>query len=684
MSGTTVVEHERPGPTPASSESQARFRPELQGVRALASLLVVVYHVWLDRISGGVDVFFIVSGFLISGQLYRALLRGRIQLRPMWGRMIKRLFPAAMTVLLTVAVASALLLPQDRWFQTIHEIFASALFYENWQLAADSVDYFAQHNSASLVQHFWSLSIQGQFYLLWPLLFLGLGFLARSRGWSLRRIVNTMLFALFAVSLAYSVYLTAVDQPLAYFHGLTRVWEFALGGLMAMFLDKFTLPRGLRVVLGWIGVAGLVLCGIVLRVDSVFPGWIALWPTLSAGLVLVAGQTDTVVGADRWLSSKPLGYLGNLSYSLYLWHWPVLVFYLVVRDRVAVGLLGGAVVIALSFLLSILTYHFIETPIRVSKIGTVNRWGAYRFGVVALAPVLVAAGVWGGYTSAQANYSIALDDPDHPGAQAHAPGFVYRGSETASIVPPTLKLPEDWAGITDDKCANSPLDDELKICTENPAGPPKKHIVLTGDSHMQQYLAAFLPMVRTEGWAVTSMLKGACPFSTNADLMPGDASCLNWNEAAAAEITKMHPDAVVTLASINTHGGGITETTPEGFVSQWSAMDKAGIPVIALRDNPRFSFNMAACVAQYSPADPRCTLNRSAVQPATPSYEAVSGVPRNVSFVDFTDYFCTRETCPPVVGNVLVYMDDNHLTATYLTTLSPIADKQVKAALKWR
>ncbi|GAA3568549.1 acyltransferase family protein [Amycolatopsis ultiminotia] len=681
MSGTTAVAPARPGP-PAPSEAQARFRPELQGVRALASVLVVVYHVWLDRISGGVDVFFLVSGFLITGQLYRALLRGRIQLRSTWGRMIKRLFPAAMTVLLTVVVVSLLLLPADRWFQTIREVFASALFYENWQLAADSVDYFAQHNSASVVQHFWSLSIQGQFYLLWPILFVGLGLLVRRLGWSLRHTVTLLLVVFFAASLAYSVYLTNVDQPLAYFHGLTRVWEFALGGLMAMFLDSFTLPRVLRILLGWIGVAGLVLCGILLRVDSVFPGWIALWPTLSAGLVLVAGQTGSKLGADRWLSSKPLGYLGNISFSLYLWHWPVLVFYLVARDRVAVGLLGGAVVLGVSFVLSVLTYHLIENPIRLSKIGTVKRWGAYRFGVLALAPVLVGAGIWGGVSSSQANFTITADDQDHPGAVAHTPGFVYRGSANPSIVPPTLKLPEDWAGITDDKCTTSPRNQELKVCTQKPQGTPKKRVVLVGDSHMQQYLAAYLPLVDSAGWEVTSMLKGACPFSTDADLMPGDQGCIDWNKAAADEVVAMHPDAVVTLGSVNTRAG-ITETTPQGFVNQWSRMDQAGIPVVALRDNPRFAFNMAACVAQRSPQDPACTLPRASVLPPAPTYQTAKGVPPNVSFLDFTDYFCTGDSCPAVVGNVLVYMDDNHLTATFLTTLAPVVGKEMTDALRW-
>ncbi|WP_084145266.1 acyltransferase family protein [Amycolatopsis jejuensis] len=682
MSGTTVAAPARSGKPPPGPGAQARFRPELQGVRALASVLVVVYHVWFDRISGGVDVFFLVSGFLITGQLYRALLRGRIDLRATWGRMIKRLFPAAMTVLLTVVVVSQLLLPQDRWFQTIREVVASALFYENWQLAADSVDYFAQHNSASLVQHFWSLSIQGQFYLLWPLVFVALGLLVRRAGWSLRRTVNLLLLAVFTVSLAYSIYLTAADQPLAYFHGFTRLWEFALGGLMAMFLDAVSLPRLLRIALGWIGVAGLVLCGVLLDVDQVFPGFVALWPTLSAGLVLVAGQTGSGVGADRWLSSKFLGYLGNLSYSLYLWHWPVLVFYLVARERVAVGLLGGTVVVGLSFVLSMLTYHLIEDPIRRSKIGTVHSWGAYRFGVLALAPVLVASGIWQGVSSAEANFEIAVGDPDHPGAVAHAQGFTYRGEPSPAILPPTVQLTDDWARMPPDRCRISPRSKELQICTQNPARKPRKRVVLVGDSHIQQYLATYLPAVVSDGWQVSTMLKGACPYSATSDLMPGDKGCQDWNKAATDEILATRPDAVITLASINSKPG-LHERTPDGFVDIWSRLDRAGIPVVALRDSPRYSFNLAACVAQRSPGDLACSTPRAAAVPEVPSYERAADVPDNVTFMDFTDYFCDDRRCRAVVGNVLVYMDDNHLTATFHTTLAPIAVKQLKRELQW-
>ncbi|WP_415654155.1 acyltransferase family protein, partial [Saccharomonospora xinjiangensis] len=249
---------EESGSAPLSSVRQQRkFRPELQGLRALAAGLVVVYHVWLGRVSGGVDVFFFVSGFLITGQLFRASVRGRIEFRPFWGRMFKRLFPAALTVIVVSAGVALLWLPEHRWIQTAKEVLASALYYENWQLAADSTDYLAQHSGASIMQHFWSLSIQGQFYLVWPLLIALLMLLARPFGWNLRITLLTVLSSLFAGSLAYSVWLTEVNQPFAYFNSLTRVWEFALGGLLALTIDRVVLPRWLAVVAGWLGVVGL-------------------------------------------------------------------------------------------------------------------------------------------------------------------------------------------------------------------------------------------------------------------------------------------------------------------------------------------------------------------------------------------------------------------------------------------
>ncbi|WP_410582134.1 acyltransferase family protein [Amycolatopsis sp. lyj-108] len=664
-------------------ETERRFRPEIQGLRALACVLVVVYHVWLGRISGGVDAFFLISGFLVTGQLYRAAARGKIEYRPMWGRMIKRLFPAALTVLLLVVAASVVLLPQNRWFQTIKEVVASALYVENWRLAADSTDYFAQHNSASVVQHFWSLSIQGQFYVVWPLL-VGLVLLVvrRTRG-DVRPMLLGVLGAVFAASLAYSVWLTAVDQPLAYFDSLTRVWEFALGGLLALAVDKVSVPRPARVVFGWAGVAGLVSCGLVLQVGTVFPGYLALWPTLSAALVILAGHTASKGGADRFLSSRPLKYLGDLSYALYLWHWPILVFYLVVRDREEVGLRGGAVIITLSFALAILTHHLVEKPVRVSAIGAGNRWGAYRFGVLAMAVVLAASGAWqwAGVRQAE-NYAIAVDDPDHPGALAHTEGFTYWGATDAALVPSFVAVSEDWAGIDPARCGSSPRNADLEVCTSQTSGHPHRRIVVTGDSHAGQFLGALLPVAEKKNWEVTSILRGGCPFSTDSDTVPGDQSCIDWNTAVVDEIVTARPDAVLTIGTRDVKPG-VEERVPGGYIAQWRKVDEAGIPVLAVRDNPRFGQSPSACAESRGAEAPECATPRYDLYAAEPPYETLPDLPPNVRFLDFSDYFCTAEVCPPVIGNVLVYLDDNHVSGTYMSTMSTVAEKAITEALGW-
>ncbi|WP_340685589.1 acyltransferase family protein [Amycolatopsis coloradensis] len=664
-------------------ETERRFRPEIQGLRALACVLVVVYHVWLGRISGGVDAFFLISGFLVTGQLHRAAVRGRIEYRPMWGRMIKRLFPAALTVLLLVVAVSLVLLPQNRWFQTIKEVVASALYLENWQLAADFTDYFAQHDSASVVQHFWSLSIQGQFYVVWPLL-VGLVLLvARRTRHNVRSMLLGVLGAVFVASLAYSVWSTAVDQPPAYFDSLTRVWEFALGGLLALVLDRVSVPRPARVVFGWVGVAGLVSCGLVLQVGTVFPGYLALWPTLSAALVILAGDTAFKAGADRFLSSRPLTYLGDLSYALYLWHWPILVFYLVARDREEVGLRGGAVIIALAFVLAVLTHHLVEKPVRVSAIGTANRWGAYRFGAATLAAVLAAAGAWQWVSVSQAErYSIAVDDPDHPGALAHTEGFTYWGAADAALVPSFVAVSEDWAGIDPARCGTSPRNADLEICTSQTSGHPTRRIVVTGDSHAGQFLGALLPIAEKKNWEVTSILRGGCPFSTDSDTVPGDQSCIDWNAAVVDEIVTTRPDAVMTIGTRDVKPG-VEERVPSGYVAQWRKVDDAGIPVLAVRDNPRFGQSPSACVEARGVTAPECATPRSELYAAQPPYETLPDLPPNVRFVDFSDYFCTAEVCPPVIGNVLVYLDDNHVSGTYMSTMSAIAEKAITEALGW-
>ncbi|MGB3443921.1 MAG: acyltransferase family protein [Actinophytocola sp.] len=660
--------------------SGRKFRPELQGLRALAVVLVIVYHVWLDRVSGGVDVFIMISGFLLTGQLTRAVTRGRIEFRPLWGRMVKRLFPAALTVLVAVMAVSLIVLPEPRWFQTIREVVAAALYFENWQLAADSVDYFAQNNGKSPVQHFWSLSIQGQLFIALPLLIVLVGFLARRLGGGLRIWVAGTLGVVGAASLAYSIYLTAVNQPLAYFNSFTRIWEFVLGGLLALFVDSITLPRLVRVVLGWLGVAALVSCGLLLHVGTVFPGYAALWPTLAAAMVLLAGATESRAGADRFLSSRPLRYVGDISYSLYLWHWPVLIFYLAYRDIPRVGIKGGAMIIGVSFVLAMLTHRFVEEPARTSRYGEKGGWGAYKFGIVLLVPVLALAGTWQFATAKRAEFAFTINDPDHPGAAARYPGFRYQGAEDVEAVPPPVAIPDDWGSSDGMDCAADPGYGG-SICTTRVEGAPVKRVVAIGDSHMQQFLPALRPIAEKRHWELTFFLKGACPFSTDV-YIPEPQDCSAWNTLAHNKILDMKPDAVFTQATRDARVG-LTEQTPSGYLAEWQALVSARIPVVAVRDTPRHAFDPPACAQVHGPEAPQCSSPRLEMFSPTPPWLTLSGIPDGVKFVDLTDYLCAETTCPPIIGNVWVYRDFNHPTATYMRTLSPIVEEQLLTALKW-
>jgi peptidoglycan/LPS O-acetylase OafA/YrhL len=659
------------------------FRPELQGLRALAVVLVVVYHVWVGRVSGGVDVFFVVSGFLLTGQLVRAAERGDLDVRRRWARSFGRLVPAASVVLVTTAVAGALVLPEGRWVQTAREIAAAALFLENWQLAADSVDYAARSNVASAAQHFWSLSVQGQFLLLWPLLFAVVALAGRNAAGQLRRTATLVLLAVFAASLVYSVELTISNQPLAYFHTLTRLWEFAMGGLLALHGDRLPLTRGERVAAGWTGVVGLVACGAVIPVASAFPGVAALWPTGCAALVLVAGVTGVRGGIDRVLVARPVRYLGDVSFGLYLWHWPVLVLYLQASRQDSPGLWAGVLIIGAALGLAVLTYECVEKPL-ARRPGGLR--GQTRLAATGTAVVLAVALAWQGTAALHVDQEATLGDPAHPGARAL---LSDEEVEPGPFLPSAMAVTEDWVRIERWDCAPMaafPMD----VCAlplpvadgaEEP-DPPARRIVVVGDSHAQQLTGALLPLAREHNWQLIAMVRGACPFSTASEVVPDEADCLAWNAAAADEITALRPDAVVTLATRDARVGQ-TEQTPTGFVEQWRRLEAQGIPVLALRDNPRFDHSVPDCV-QTRPDDiGGCGADRAAIYAPTPPWTDLPDLPGNVAFVDIADAVCDADRCSPVIGNVLVYMDDNHLTATYSTSMADLLAGQIQEGLGW-
>nr|WP_258061670.1 acyltransferase family protein [Arthrobacter sp. ZGTC412] len=667
------------------------FRPEVQGLRALAVLMVVAYHVWLGRVSGGVDIFLLISAFLLTLSFVRKAETGRpFGLLAHWLHLFKRLLPAAVVVILGVLAGTRLILPQSRWPEVLDQAWASLLYSQNWLLAETAVDYYAQdHAGASPLQHFWSLSIQGQVFILWPVIFAGsaalLALLRRVPALSrvnYRGVLALVFGAVFAFSLAYSVEQTATNQAYAYFDTRARLWEFALGSLLALALPYLKPARVLRVVLGWTGLVAMVSCGLLLTVDRSFPGYVALWPTLAAAAIIVGGQTGSRCGVDRFLSSKPLVALGDNSYALYLWHWPVLVLALAATGVEAPNLSQGLGIVGAAVVLAVLTTRFVEKPLRDWHWPKRRAW---RTAVVIVACGTVLAGpvaVWQTTLTAEESATAAQPRELTPGAAALTPKNAPVPVPEAKIIPGPAALDHDWAGIhapcTGANATSNPI---LEGCRQAvPEGETTKRIVVLGDSHSQQYLGALAPIAAARGWELVTLLMPACRFG--AESAERSAECNAYNQASAAYVLEHQPDAVFTVASL-THEEAPFETEVPGYLEGVRSFADAGIEIIGIRDNPRFTFNMPECIQRNGPDAPECSVSLEKSLASPSPLESYAGQVQGLHLMDMSDFICARGVCPGVVGNVYVYKDDNHLTRTYVESMVPMFEQRLLAATGW-
>jgi peptidoglycan/LPS O-acetylase OafA/YrhL len=660
--------------------SASSHRPEIQGIRALAALLVATFHIWLGRVSGGVDVFIVVSGFLITTSLLGQAERyGRIDFVKFWAGLARRLLPAALTVLLAIVMASWLWLPKARWGDTIREVAASALYVENWQLAFSAVDYLDRENAVSPLQHFWALSVQGQFYLLWPLLVAAAIVLAARMGRPLRGTLFSLLAVAFVGSLAYSIYATAANQPFAYFNTFARIWEFSAGGLLAIALPSLSLPVLARTLLGWIGVIGMLTCGVVLQVGDVFPGYAALWPTLAAVMIIVAGTSGSAVGADRLLGSRPLVAIGDISYGIYLWHWPILIFYRSFVDGRPMGLLDGIVILVPSILLAWLTTRYVEAPIRAAKGRDPKPGRTLRFAGAALAGMLMVTGAWAAhYLEARAfdRRSVVLGSGDYPGAMALEDGFQYAGAPNVPVYPGPLYVRRDLPDVYADECHQQHESSEVIRC-EYGRSSAARTIAIVGGSHAVQWLPALQIFAEKEDWKLLSYTKASCQFTTSAVSFRGEyyASCTEWNAMLLAELAKIRPEIVFTTSTRGS--AAAAERVDPGDVRQWEALREMGIRVIALRDNPWMGFEVSECVERRGAAALACRRPRAAMLAASDPTDSLAA-PDNVGFIDLTRYFCDSAWCFPAAGNVLIYRDRHHITASYAKTLAPALERAMR------
>ncbi|PQZ96023.1 acyltransferase [Arthrobacter sp. MYb227] len=674
----------------------AEFRPELQGLRALAVLLVMVYHVWVGRVSGGVDVFLMLSAFFLTGSFIRKVETGRkLALSSYWLNVFRRLLPAAVVVLLATLIASAALLPKARWSSIMEQITASLFYVQNWQLAKDSVDYYAaNHATASPLQHFWSLSIQGQIFILWPLLLLG-GMLIwkKLRGkfpvLSYRSVMGIIFGAVFIASLGYSISTTASRQEWAYFDTVARLWEFALGSLIAISLPLLQrIPRVISVPLGWVGLAAIISCGMLLQVEYQFPGYLALWPVLAAGVIILAPASRW--GVNRVLAHPALGWLGDVSYALYLWHWPVMIFFLVESGQDGFSLGEGLGLMLISLLLAWATTRIIESPMRSWTWLSAKR-RRVGWGIAALiAVVMVPLSGWEYQVSAEERRAAAQQPYDNPGAEILLPGFTDEANPNAVMIPLTSKLDEQWSNYGED-CSGewAPEQDSMENCQQGGNPQASKTIVLVGDSHAQHWSGAVDVMATKQGWRWILLTKPSCRFGGPSETRGEE--CAAFNTAASEYVLEHSPDAVITLGSFSVLGEDEDGNTPAaqehivpGYEQGVRPFLDAGIPVVALRDTPRFVNPPPECVDRFGSEAPECQASVEdllATDSPLLELDESGSLGENFSTMDMSEVLCPDGICKPVIGNVLVYMDESHLTGVFARSAAAEFERRFLASL---
>ena len=703
-----------PVPRRVDAETPARgHRLDIQGLRAVAVTLVVVYHVWPDSLPGGyvgVDVFFVISGFLITSHLLSAEpSRGR-DLVTFWMRRVRRLLPAALLVLSVTLVASRLLAPATLWKDTAGGAIAAALYVENWRLAGQAVDYLAAENAPTPVQHYWSLSVEEQFYLVWPILVLVCVLVARRLGARLVTVAGVALTAVTLGSLAYSIHATAADPSSAYFVTPTRVWELGVGGLVAVLVARAAtradqaddggvagIPVAYRAGLAWLGFAGIAWTAVVYTDATPFPGYSALLPVVSTALVIAAAATGTA-SPTALLSNRPVQWLGDVSYSVYLWHWPIIVLLAHVSgDR---GTLDAVAILASTLVLAGLTKRFVEDRFRSHPRGT-PLWRPFAAAAVAMA-VVVGAGVAQGQevdrrqdrAEEQVRAALSGEDPCF-GAGALDPELDCGPVQGDTIIPDPTQAKEDKSDAYADDCwVYRPFDEFITCDYGDPDADVS--IALVGNSHAGHWLPALQAVAKDRDWRITTYLASQCfPTTIEIQLETDEfrRNCLAWGERVQEETAGDAYDLVVesTRTGLRPVGADTTEEAVSGwtdgyleYTEKWLA---SGTNLLVVRDNP-FPLgtveNVPDCVAAHTDDLEACSAPRDEWLNADPLVDAVEELDSpDASVADLSDFFCD-ETCYPVIGGALAYFDSSHISATYSRTLAPYLEPYLVDAVERR
>ncbi|WP_062076849.1 acyltransferase family protein [Demequina globuliformis] len=712
-------------------------------MRALALALVVAYHLFGNgRVSGGVDVFLVISAFLLTRSLRRAPTDHpwRAVVRR-WAATFSRLTPPALLTIAAVAVTAPWAFAETHLIAIYRQAAATALYVENVELARSQQAYDAASATTSPLQHFWSLSIQGQMFLLLPIVIAGLVVLARGATPRTRHILLVALLAASTIaSFLYAMELVDSDQQRAYFSGPARAWELGLGALLALAPSRWMLRGRPAVVTGWLGTVVIVCSGWWIDGAHAYPGPATLVPVVAALAVIAAAAENSRRSLGRVLSVRPVAHVAAVSYGLYLWHWPILIAVMTATATTSIGPGTALVVLAASYLLARASAaiwarptQWLRQPARRSRQVVPLLAGAAL--VVALP-----SGAYAQHLSTERDAELsalahqtpeATPAPSASGGQDKVPGnpgaaaWGVSGADYSAPLSPSISaanqdLPLDFYNRDCyQRWPDEPRYTDVLVC-EDEAAPdnPSHTVVMSGGSHALQWYAAIEPLAREYNWELVIVEKDGCRLQDPGPMFYGSDACRVWNESAEDVIVSQRPDAVVTVGTVTP-----PEVSRESVLASqallWGRLVDQGIGVVTIRDNPRFAWDVPTCIATngVTEADQSaCTKETDAAleasSPLTSGAGTINGadipgggsradltdpeaattqidvtdavtVPDLAASLDLTPWLCDSVTCPVITGNVVMYRDDDHLSATYVRTLTPMVEEQLRAQAAW-
>ena len=706
------------------------FRQDIQGLRALAVLLVILDHADIGPFLGGfigVDVFFVISGFLITGLLVSEAERtGRASLLGFYARRARRILPAATLVILVTVFAGIYLLSAVEASGAIEDALWATFFAANFKLAHDGTDYFQNDTPPSPLQHYWSLAVEEQFYVVWPLLVMLLCLYAawrarrsagqRSLGPRVRDLGVSPLVVIIGFSFAYSVSYSTTDPVAAYFSPFTRAWELGIGALAACLSTRLILLKpAVQSLLAWGGLVAVAISSVVFTGSTLFPGYAAALPVVGTAALLAGGLRPARWGPQRLLSVAPMRALGDWSYSLYLWHWPALIIAAEAwtSSDDPSGQPGSGplwhrlVIIALVVPLSALSYHFVENPVRRASLFQGRRLrGAllYPAVVVLTLPLLAASNHQveaelngGGPPITTSAFGQGSGEP-HPQfskdpvvalVQASVKAAENGYEIPADLKPSLLDLSTDIPDLG--KCQYFEINNNRPLC---PRGDPDgdKTLVLIGDSHARQWVPALDILSKRYGYTAYYLIREGCPSS---DVTPWmvhggpSTDCEAFQDWAREQVAEMHPDVVVLGSEANRRGfttddGKLVDDVPtmatmyrEGMEREIDDLSPHAGRVIVIGDPPAVVEHPGRCLSERGATLESCLSKEDKVSLTFIDSLRQAAHNKGIEFVETSAWFCDQGLCPSVVGDYIAHRDRTHISQSYAGYLTDELEEQI-------